>query len=174
MELLGLLVGAGIIAVSPMVSSLRPVAKACIKSGLALADMTKGAAAVAAYQWGTMISEAAEEAEAATAGEDGSVETGDDLGSDEAGEAQAAAKAAATAAAAASATVAASGDDLKKIKGIGPKVQTLLNEAGITTFAQLAEADPAAIKELLENGGPRYRVINPDDWAEQAQELMAA
>ena len=33
------------------------------------------------------------------------------------------------------------GDDLTKIEGIGPKIAELLNNAGITTFAQLADAE---------------------------------
>ena len=36
--------------------------------------------------------------------------------------------------------VSTEGDDLTKIEGIGPKIAELLNNAGITTFAQLANA----------------------------------
>ena len=35
-------------------------------------------------------------------------------------------------------------DDLKKVEGIGPKIEGLLNAAGIYTWAQLAAADPAS------------------------------
>ncbi len=63
-------------------------------------------------------------------------------------------------------------DDLKKIEGIGPKIEQLLNEAGITTFADLAMSDAAQVKEILDNAGPRYRMHDPASWAEQSR--MAA
>ena len=63
-------------------------------------------------------------------------------------------------------------DDLKKIEGIGPKIEQILHEGGITTFAQLAEADADAVKELLMAAGPRYAIHNPATWAKQAD--MAA
>ena len=64
------------------------------------------------------------------------------------------------------------GDDLKKIEGIGPKIEQILHEGGITTFAQLAESDADAVKELLTAAGPRYAIHNPATWAKQA--AMAA
>ncbi len=63
-------------------------------------------------------------------------------------------------------------DDLKKIEGIGPKIEQILHEGGITTFAQLAEAEADAVKELLMAAGPRYAIHNPATWAKQA--AMAA
>ena len=63
-------------------------------------------------------------------------------------------------------------DDLKKIEGIGPKIEQILHEGGITTFTQLAEADADAVKELLMAAGPRYAIHNPATWAKQA--AMAA
>ena len=63
-------------------------------------------------------------------------------------------------------------DDLKKIEGIGPKIEQILHEGGITTFAQLADADADAVKELLTAAGPRYAIHNPATWAKQA--AMAA
>ena len=63
-------------------------------------------------------------------------------------------------------------DDLKKIEGIGPKIEQILHEGGITTFAQLAESDADAVKELLTAAGPRYAIHNPATWAKQA--AMAA
>ena len=59
-------------------------------------------------------------------------------------------------------------DDLKKIEGIGPKIEQILHEGGITTFAQLAEADADTVKELLTAAGPRYAIHNPATWAKQA------
>ena len=60
------------------------------------------------------------------------------------------------------------GDDLKKIEGIGPKIEQILHEGGITTFAQLAESDADQVKELLTAAGPRYAIHNPATWAKQA------
>jgi predicted flap endonuclease-1-like 5' DNA nuclease len=60
-------------------------------------------------------------------------------------------------------------DDLKRIEGIGPKISSVLQEAGITTFAQLAEAEVGQIEEILEEADPRLkRLANPASWPEQA------
>jgi len=61
-------------------------------------------------------------------------------------------------------------DDLKKIEGIGPKIAQILVEAGIDSFAKLAKANPDDIRNLLvEKGGKRYAMHNPDTWPKQAQ-----
>lgn len=59
------------------------------------------------------------------------------------------------------------GDDLTLIEGIGPKIAGLFNDAGITTFAQLADSSVDKMKEILTAAGPRYAVHNPTTWAEQ-------
>jgi len=64
--------------------------------------------------------------------------------------------------------VATTPDDLKVVEGIGPKIEKLLNQAGILTFAQLAEASPERIKEILVAAGPRYLMHNPATWPEQS------
>ena len=63
-------------------------------------------------------------------------------------------------------------DDLKKISGIGPKIATVLQDAGKTTFAQLAKMQPAEIKEILERAN--IRLANPENWPEQARQQEAA
>ena len=60
------------------------------------------------------------------------------------------------------------GDDLVIIEGIGPKIDGLFKDAGITTFAQLADTSVEKMKEILTAAGPRYAVHNPTTWAEQA------
>lgn len=60
-------------------------------------------------------------------------------------------------------------DDMKKIEGVGPKIAEILTNAGYTTFALLAKADPAKIKESLLEAGPRYKMHDPTTWPEQAQ-----
>lgn len=66
---------------------------------------------------------------------------------------------------------AAEPDDLRRIEGIGPKVANLLNAAGITTFAHLAETEARRLREILSEANLRF--INPETWPEQA-ELAAA
>lgn len=65
-------------------------------------------------------------------------------------------------------------DDLKKIEGIGPKIQELLNNAGIFTFAQLADADVEQIKLILADAGTRYQLADPSSWPTQARLAAAA
>lgn len=60
-------------------------------------------------------------------------------------------------------------DNLKKIEGIGPKIEKLMKEAGITTFKGLANADIEVLKEILAAAGPRFRMHNPGSWSLQAQ-----
>ncbi|MFT4033307.1 MAG: DUF4332 domain-containing protein [Siphonobacter sp.] len=60
-------------------------------------------------------------------------------------------------------------DDLKKIEGIGPKIEQLLNEAGITTYAQLASSEPAHITSILRAAGTRYQIHDPGTWPAQAK-----
>ena len=60
------------------------------------------------------------------------------------------------------------GDDLTKVEGIGPKIAELLHAAGITTFAQLADADDATVQQVLTEAGPRFNVHDATTWNEQA------
>ena len=59
-------------------------------------------------------------------------------------------------------------DDLKKIEGIGPKIEELLNNDGISTFAALADADVDRVQAILDAAGPRYKMHKPATWARQA------
>ncbi len=60
-------------------------------------------------------------------------------------------------------------DDLKKIEGIGPKIAELLQQAGIRTFADLANTSPDRIREILEAAGNRYKMHDPSTWPQQAR-----
>ena len=62
-------------------------------------------------------------------------------------------------------------DDLKKIEGIGPKVASLLAEAGMTTFAALAAAEVGQLEAILEAN--KLQMMDPTSWPEQAR-LAAA
>ena len=60
-------------------------------------------------------------------------------------------------------------DKLTRIEGIGPKISSVLQAAGITTFAQLADTTPEQIEQILEDADPRLRrLAKPATWREQA------
>lgn len=67
----------------------------------------------------------------------------------------------------------ASSDDLKRIKGVGPKLVKILAEQGITRFEQIAvwtDSDVARIDATLGRFAGR---IARDSWVEQAKLLAA-
>jgi len=64
----------------------------------------------------------------------------------------------------------AEADDLKKLSGVGPVLETKLNEAGITSFAQIAAWGPKDIEEFDEKLSFKGR-IEREGWVEQAKEL---
>ena len=64
-------------------------------------------------------------------------------------------------------------DDLKKIEGIGPKIEEILNTAGIISYADLSNSGMDELKSLLATAGKRYQIHNPSTWAQQAH-LAAA
>ncbi len=64
-------------------------------------------------------------------------------------------------------------DDLKRIRGVGPKLEALLNRLGFWHFDQIArwtEAEVAWVDENLEAFKGR---VTRDDWVAQARELAA-
>ena len=63
-------------------------------------------------------------------------------------------------------------DDLKLLKGVGPKLEEKLHDAGVTTFAQIAAwgaDDIARMDDLLSFKGR----IERDGWVDQAKQLAA-
>lgn len=62
-------------------------------------------------------------------------------------------------------------DDLKVIEGIGPAIESLLQEEGIRTFRQLANMDGESLKSMLREAGIGG-ISSPHTWPEQA--LLAA
>lgn len=58
-------------------------------------------------------------------------------------------------------------NDLTVVEGIGPKINELFNNAGIKTFAQLADASVPQMRKILDDGGSRFRIANPSTWAQQ-------
>jgi predicted flap endonuclease-1-like 5' DNA nuclease len=63
-------------------------------------------------------------------------------------------------------------DDLAAIKGIGPKYVAQLAAAGITSYAALAEADPAQLRAII--NAPEWRQVDYDGWIAEAKVLANA
>lgn len=63
----------------------------------------------------------------------------------------------------------AKSEDLKVVEGIGPKIEQLLQEAGIKNLNDLATSTTEQLKEMLHNAGDHYRIHDPSTWPEQAR-----
>jgi len=72
--------------------------------------------------------------------------------------------------AAAKKAAAKSADDLKQLSGVGPALEKKLNEAGVTTFAQIAGWSKADIADMDEKLSFKGR-IDREDWVKQAKKL---
>ena len=60
--------------------------------------------------------------------------------------------------------------DLTRIEGIGPAIQELLKENGISTFLKLSNTSANQLKTILANKFPSgHRIHNPTSWPEQAK-----
>ena len=67
------------------------------------------------------------------------------------------------------AKVAIKNDDLKTIKGIGPKMETVLNAAGITSFGTLASTTVTNLEKILADAGMNAKMYDLSTWATQAK-----
>lgn len=92
---------------------------------------------------------------------------------DAAEEKRSARPAAAPAAAPVPAARAEEGDDLRRIKGLGPKMQTLLHSLGITRYEQIASWTDADLDELDGKLGSFAGRPRRDNWVEQARLLAS-
>jgi large subunit ribosomal protein L21 len=63
-------------------------------------------------------------------------------------------------------------DDLKALSGVGPALEKKLNEAGITSFAQIAAWSAEDIAEIDEKLSFKGR-IEREGWVEQAKAKLA-
>lgn len=61
-------------------------------------------------------------------------------------------------------------DDLQRIEGIGPKISSVLNQAGIQTYQRLAEIDRLTLTETLSAGGVKF-APSLATWSDQARLL---
>jgi len=62
-------------------------------------------------------------------------------------------------------------DDLKRIKGIGPKLSDRLKEHGVTRYEQIAAWDAAMVADFAQRLGRLGGRIEADDWVGQARLL---
>ena len=62
-------------------------------------------------------------------------------------------------------------DDLTEIKGIGPAMQNKLRALGITTFADLAAADPDQLMARLKGSQP-LSLVRVRHWTEAARQRV--
>ncbi|GAB2472424.1 hypothetical protein GCM10027063_11580 [Promicromonospora xylanilytica] len=60
--------------------------------------------------------------------------------------------------------------DLRRIEGIGPKIDATLKAAGYTTYAKVAAASETELREALATGGIKFAPAAAS-WADQAQYL---
>jgi predicted flap endonuclease-1-like 5' DNA nuclease len=60
-------------------------------------------------------------------------------------------------------------DDLKRIEGIGPKIEKLLNKDEIYTWDELAQAPLDRLRKILGRAGEHYRIHDPKSWPDQAK-----
>ncbi|MEB2319330.1 MAG: helix-hairpin-helix domain-containing protein [Pseudomonadota bacterium] len=67
---------------------------------------------------------------------------------------------------------AAPANDLTLVEGIGPKIASVLADAGIRSFADLAVTPSSRLTEILTTAGSNFRLADPGTWPEQA--LLAA
>ena len=62
-------------------------------------------------------------------------------------------------------------DDLKLIKGIGPKLEGILNKLGVNSFAQVAAWTEADIEKISGELGSFKDRITRDNWMKKARKL---
>ena len=66
-----------------------------------------------------------------------------------------------------------SGDDLTRLKGVGPKLAAMLGDMGVTTLGQIAAWSDADIDRIDAQLGRFQGRIRRDDWVTQARLLAA-
>jgi len=174
MELLGGLIAAGLVAAAPAVPGLRSVAKAVVKGGMAVADATVAVAVVVTHQVGDLMTHVRSADDGETVVDEETVMAAATEAFSPDAQMADGPQTTPTAEAPADLSSAAVADDLVQISGIGPKVASLLQEAGIASFAVLAATPVERLREILDGAGARYRVTDPTSWPAQAQALKDA
>lgn len=60
-------------------------------------------------------------------------------------------------------------DNLRKLEGITPRIEAILNEAGIKNYHALSKTDPNRLKQILEAAGEQFKHHDPQSWPFQAE-----
>lgn len=60
-------------------------------------------------------------------------------------------------------------DNLQIIEGIGPKMEGVLKENGVSSLAALGAMSEKEIQTILDKYGDKYKIIDPGTWAAQAK-----
>ncbi|MCB0236527.1 MAG: DUF4332 domain-containing protein [Anaerolineae bacterium] len=148
MELIGSLIGLGVLAAAPRIPGLRPVVKVVIKTGMAVTEVTVAVAATVAEEVSDLVAH---------------------VRPDHAGET---ARHADVAAETPVVPEWLDNTDFLQIDGIGPKVSAILKDASIETIMQMASTPAERLQEILDAAGPRFGAIDASTWPEQAQALV--
>ncbi len=64
------------------------------------------------------------------------------------------------------------GPELKSVKGIGPKIEKLLKNHGVTSVSQIAEWTEEELERIAEKIGVKAARIRKDDWVGGAKRLL--
>lgn len=153
MEVVGSLIGLGVLAAAPRIPVVRSVTKVVLKTGLAVTDVTVTLATFVTEEVGDFVAHIrTHHAEEAVS----------DAGlTDEAiGETT-------------QVPPWLDNTDFLQIDGIGPKVSAILKNAGIETIMQMAASPTERLHEILAAAGPRFGAIDSSTWPGQAQALLA-
>jgi len=59
-------------------------------------------------------------------------------------------------------------DDLQKIDGVGPKTEAALKASGVTSYAQIAEMEPAELERIVKEEHSVRLVGDANSWPQQA------
>ncbi|MBK8455195.1 MAG: hypothetical protein WAQ53_06195 [Thiofilum sp.] len=60
-------------------------------------------------------------------------------------------------------------DNLRKLEGITPRIEALLNEAGIRNYQTLSQKSLKDLKQILSAAGEQFKQIDPQTWPFQAE-----
>ncbi len=64
-------------------------------------------------------------------------------------------------------------DNLQIVEGIGPKMESVLHENGVTTWSDLSGKSEDDLRNILNKYGDKYRIIYPSSWSAQASKAAA-
>ena len=63
--------------------------------------------------------------------------------------------------------------DLKTIKGIGPKLEAILQAKGILSVQDLRKTPLKRLQDILDQAGAPYQHFDPQEWKKQAEQLVS-